>query len=112
MKSGHDRRGGRSAAAGEPGIFSHSQVHHRGPRPWSLNAGRYPNWRPARLCQSVPLFEGCWLHYNGPGSSGYGVKRTAMLMPETAMLMGGRWAAGVQDLWWQKNSIFPTGCSI
>lgn len=33
------------------------------------------------------LFESCYLHYNGPGSSGYGVKRTAMLMPETAMLM-------------------------
>lgn len=33
------------------------------------------------------LFEGCHLHYNGPGSSGFGVKRTAMLMPETAMLM-------------------------
>ena len=34
-----------------------------------------------------PLFSGCWLHYNGPGSSGFGVKRTAMLLPESAMLM-------------------------
>lgn len=34
-----------------------------------------------------PAHPGCYLHYNGPGSSGFGVKRTAMLMPETAMLM-------------------------
>ena len=39
--------------------------------------------------KSVPVFGGCWLHYNGPGSSGYGVKRTAMLLPESAMLMVG-----------------------
>ena len=39
--------------------------------------------------KSVPLFGGCWLHYNGPGSSGFGVKRTAMLLPESAMLMVG-----------------------
>ena len=34
-----------------------------------------------------PAHPVCYLHYNGPGSSGFGVKRTAMLMPETAMLM-------------------------
>lgn len=34
-----------------------------------------------------PIHPGCYLHYNGPGSTGFGVKRTAMLMPETAMLM-------------------------
>ena len=39
--------------------------------------------------KSVPVFGGCWLHYNGPGSSGFGVKRTAMLLPESAMLMVG-----------------------
>ena len=42
-----------------------------------------------RQNKSVPVFGGCWLHYNGPGSSGYGVKRTAMLLPESAMLMVG-----------------------
>ena len=39
--------------------------------------------------KSIPVFGGCWLHYNGPGSSGFGVKRTAMLLPESAMLMVG-----------------------
>ena len=39
--------------------------------------------------KSVSVFGGCWLHYNGPGSSGFGVKRTAMLLPESAMLMVG-----------------------
>ena len=39
--------------------------------------------------KAVSVFGGCWLHYNGPGSSGYGVKRTAMLLPESAMLMVG-----------------------
>ena len=42
-----------------------------------------------RQNKSVPVFGGCWLHYNGPGSSGFGVKRTAMLLPESAMLMVG-----------------------
>lgn len=42
-----------------------------------------------RQNKSVSLFGGCWLHYNGPGSSGFGVKRTAMLLPESAMLMVG-----------------------
>lgn len=42
-----------------------------------------------RQNKSVPVFDGCWLHYNGPGSSGFGVKRTAMLLPESAMLMVG-----------------------
>jgi nitrogenase molybdenum-cofactor synthesis protein NifE len=42
-----------------------------------------------RQNKSVSVFGGCWLHYNGPGSSGYGVKRTAMLLPESAMLMVG-----------------------
>ena len=46
------------------------------------------------LRKAVHLLYGCVLHYNGPGSTGYGVKRTAMLMPETAMLM-----------------IAPMGCS-
>jgi len=36
---------------------------------------------------SRPLLGGCRLHYNGPGSTGFGVKRTAMLLPESAMLM-------------------------
>ncbi len=37
---------------------------------------------------SGPVLDGgCYLHYNGPGSSGYGVKRTAMLLPQSAMLM-------------------------
>ena len=45
--------------------------------------------RSERQNKSVSLFGGCWLHYNGPGSSGYGVKRTAMLLPESAMLMVG-----------------------
>ncbi|MBR4159956.1 MAG: hypothetical protein IKT97_07905, partial [Spirochaetia bacterium] len=42
-----------------------------------------------RQNKSVSVFGGCWLHYNGPGSSGFGVKRTAMLLPESAMLMVG-----------------------
>ena len=42
-----------------------------------------------RQNKSVGVFGGCWLHYNGPGSSGFGVKRTAMLLPESAMLMVG-----------------------
>lgn len=46
------------------------------------------------LRKTVHLLDGCVLHYNGPGSTGFGVKRTAMLMPETAMLM-----------------IAPMGCS-
>lgn len=29
----------------------------------------------------------CHLHYNGPGAAGFGVKRTAMLLPESAMLL-------------------------
>lgn len=36
---------------------------------------------------SRPLHDACCLHYNGPGSTGFGVKRTAMLLPESAMLM-------------------------
>lgn len=41
----------------------------------------------ARGRSTGPAHTGCYLHYNGPGSSGFGVKRTAMLLPETAMLM-------------------------
>lgn len=31
--------------------------------------------------------ESCHLHFNGPGASGFGVKRTAMLLPESVMLL-------------------------
>lgn len=31
--------------------------------------------------------QSCHLHFNGPGASGFGVKRTAMLLPESAMLL-------------------------
>lgn len=31
--------------------------------------------------------ENCHLHFNGPGAAGFGVKRTAMLLPESAMLL-------------------------
>ena len=31
--------------------------------------------------------QSCHLHFNGPGASGFGVKRTAMLLPESVMLL-------------------------
>lgn len=31
--------------------------------------------------------ESCHLHFNGPGAAGFGVKRTAMLLPESVMLL-------------------------
>lgn len=31
--------------------------------------------------------EACHLHFNGPGAAGFGVKRTAMLLPESVMLL-------------------------
>ncbi len=31
--------------------------------------------------------EQCHLHFNGPGAAGFGVKRTAMLLPESVMLL-------------------------
>lgn len=31
--------------------------------------------------------QSCHLHFNGPGASGFGVKRVAMLLPESAMLL-------------------------
>lgn len=31
--------------------------------------------------------EPCHLHFNGPGAAGFGVKRTAMLLPESVMLL-------------------------
>lgn len=31
--------------------------------------------------------QGCHLHFNGPGAAGFGVKRAAMLLPESAMLL-------------------------
>ncbi len=31
--------------------------------------------------------ENCHLHFNGPGAAGFGVKRTAMLLPESVMLL-------------------------
>lgn len=36
---------------------------------------------------SRPLDNRCYLHYNGPGAAGFGVKRTAMLLPEAVMLL-------------------------
>lgn len=33
------------------------------------------------------VIESCHLHFNGPGAAGFGVKRTAMLLPESVMLL-------------------------
>ena len=37
--------------------------------------------------QGERVVQSCHLHFNGPGASGFGVKRTAMLLPESAMLL-------------------------
>lgn len=37
--------------------------------------------------QGERAVQSCHLHFNGPGASGFGVKRTAMLLPESAMLL-------------------------
>lgn len=34
-----------------------------------------------------PLIRECYLHFNGPGAAGFGVKRAAMLLPESVMLL-------------------------
>ncbi|MBQ7895166.1 MAG: oxidoreductase [Oscillospiraceae bacterium] len=39
------------------------------------------------LKQGERAVQSCHLHFNGPGASGFGVKRTAMLLPESAMLL-------------------------
>ena len=39
------------------------------------------------LKQGERSVQSCHLHFNGPGASGFGVKRTAMLLPESAMLL-------------------------
>ena len=35
----------------------------------------------------VRSIEKCHLHFNGPGNAGFGVKRTALLLPESVMLL-------------------------
>lgn len=39
------------------------------------------------LSKNRRTIEKCHLHFNGPGASGFGVKRTAMLLPESVMLL-------------------------
>jgi nitrogenase molybdenum-cofactor synthesis protein NifE len=50
----------------------------------------------SEICQGAEyekLFP-CHLRYNGPGDSGFGIKRITMLMPDTAMLMVSPYGCG------------------